>query len=174
MCLPLAAVAIGATVAGGLTSAAGQLMAGQQASAQANYSAAVARENAQQEVDAYQTERGQQVQERTNFWRKVGQVKGQQVASMGANNIDPGFGSGARMQEDTRKLAYEDASTLYQNQDQKAKSYLINASNYTAEAMADKMQGSAAKTNSYFGAVSSLLGSASQAAGMKMSGKFGG
>ena len=171
MCLPLAAAA---AIASGVTSAAGALMQGQQAKAQANYSAAVAKQNAQQEVDAYQTERGQQVQERTNFWRQVGQIRGQQNAGMAANNIDPNFGSGARLQSDTTKLAYEDATNLYTNQQKKAKSYLIDASNYTSEAIADKMQGKAAVTNSYFGAVSSLLGAASQASSLTAKAKLGG
>jgi hypothetical protein len=163
MCLPVAA---GLAIAAGVTSAAGQLMAGQQAKAQANYDASVAKENAKQEVDAYQTYRGQEVQERQNFWQKVGQVRGQQVAAMAANGIDPGFGSGERIQSDTTKLAYQDAKNLYSNQDQKAKGYLIDASNYTSEAVADKMKGKSAVTNSYFGAVSSILGAATQAAGM--------
>lgn len=170
MCVALApALALGA----GAVSAMGQVMAGQSAKAQANYNASVARENAEQEVQAYQTERGQQAQERTNFWRQVGQIKGQQVTSMAANNIDPGFGSGARLQADTQKLADEDASTLYSNEQMKDKGYLVVASNYDAESVADKAQGKAAQTNSYFGAVSSLLGAASQAAGMKAAGKFG-
>lgn len=140
-------------------------MQGQQAKAQANYSAQVAQENARQEVDAYHTERGQDVQERTNFWRQVGQIRGQQVAAMAANGIDPGFGSGARLQSDTTKLANEDATTLYSNEQQKEKGTLINATNYVDEAVADKAQGKSAVTNSYFGAVSSLLGAASSATG---------
>lgn len=163
MCLPVAA---GLAIAAGVTQAAGQLMAGQQAKAQDNYDASVAKANSQQEVDAYQTERGQQVQERQNFWQKVGQVRGQQVAAMAANGIDPGFGSGERLQKDTTTVAYQDATNLYRNQEQKAKGYLIDASNYTSEAMADKMKGKAAQTSSYFGAVGSILGAASQAYGL--------
>ena len=170
MCLPLdPALAIASAV----TSAAGQLAAGQQAKAQANYNSAVALVDAQQEVDAYQTYRGQEVQERENFWRQAGQIKGQQVAAMAANGIDPGFGSGERLQTDTTKLINEDATTLTRNQEQKAKGYLINASNYTSEAIAQKMQGKAAVTNSYFGAVSSILGGASQAFGMSAKAKGG-
>lgn len=171
MCLPLAA---GLAIASGVTSAAGALMQGQQAKAQANYNAAVARQNAQQEVDAYQTERGQWADERKQLWQRLGQVKGQQVAGMAANGIDPSFGSGARLQEDTIKLGYDDATRLYSNEQQKAKSYLIDASNYTSEAIAAKMQGSAAQTNSYFGAVSSLLGGATQAASLTKQAQFAG
>jgi hypothetical protein len=148
-------------------------MQGQQARAQANYNASVAKENARQEVDAYQTERGQEVQERQNFWRQVGQVKGQQAASMAANGIDLGFGSAARLQSDTTKLAYEDAQNLYRNEEQKRKGYLINASNYTSEAIANKMQGNAAVTNSYFGAIGSILGGASQAASLSAAARGG-
>ena len=171
MCLPLAA---GIALASGVVSAAGAVMQGQQASAQANYNAAVAKSNANQEVQAYQTERGNEVDERMRFWRQVGQIKGQQVAAMAANGIDPGFGSGARLQSDTRMLANADAQNLYRNEEMKRKGYLIDASNYTAEAMAQKMQGHAAVVNSYFGAVSSLLGGASQAASLTKAAQFGG
>ena len=170
MCIPVAA---GLAIAAGVTSAAGQLMAGQQAKAQENYNASVARANAKQEVDAYQTYRGQEVQERQNFWQKVGQIRGQQTAAMAANGIDPGFGSGARLQSDTTKLAYQDARNLYGNQERKAKGYLIDASNYASEAVADKMKGRSAVTDSYFGAVSSILGAATQAAGMSARAKGG-
>lgn len=162
MCLPLAA---GLAIASGVTSAMGALASGQQQKAQADYNAAVAKQNAAQEVAAYQDERGAQVDERTKFWRQAGQIKGQQVAAMAANGIDVGSGSAARLQEDTQTLANEDATNLYRNQQNKAKGYLINASNYTAEATAAKMQGDAAVTNSYFGAVESILGGATQAAG---------
>jgi hypothetical protein len=164
MCLPVAA---GLAIAAGVTSAAGQIMQGQQAKAQANYNASVAKENAKQEVDAYQTYRGQESQDQLNYWRRVGQTKGQQVASMAANGIDVGFGSAARVQSDTQMLANEDAKNLYSNQQQKAKGYLIDASNYTSEAVAQKMQGHDAVVNSYFGAASSILGAASQAASLK-------
>lgn len=148
-------------------------MAGQQAKAQANYSADVAKANAAQEVSAYQDERGAQVDERQRFWQQVGQIKGQQVAAMAANGIDPGFGSGARLQTDTQALADADAKNLYRNEETKSKGYLIDASNYTAEAVAQKMQGKSAVTNSYFGAVSSLLGAATQGASLSAAAKGG-
>lgn len=171
MCLPLAA---GLAIASGVTGAIGSIMQGQQQKAQASYEASVAKNNANQEVSAYQDYRGAEVDERQRFWEKVAQQKGQQAASMAANGIDLGFGSAARLQTDTQLLADADAKNLYRNQDNRAKGYLIDAGNYTAEAMAAKMRGDAAQTNSYFGAFSSLLGGATQAASLTKAASFGG
>lgn len=164
MCVPLAVAAAGAAA---VTSAAGQIVSGQYANAQAKYESAVVKQNAQQSVDAYRDYRGpdgQAQNERTQFWRKVGQIKGQNIAAMAANGIDVGVGSAERLQEDTQTAANEDFSNLASNQMQKEKGYLIDATNFTEEAKAARMRGKQALVGSYFGAAGSILGGLSQAA----------
>lgn len=153
-------------IAGGMA-AAGSLTQGYSALQQGNYESAIARQNAQlsRESAAESLKTGQK--ERRDFWRKVGSVKGQQIASMAANGIDVGYGTAERIQEDTQALADEDASTLYENIHHRTRGYTIEAANYKAESKAAKQRGRAAFVGSVFEAGSSMLGSVSQAKGMK-------
>jgi hypothetical protein len=154
-------------VAAGAVQAAGQLYQGAAANAQGKYESQVAKINAQQEVDAAHESFLTGQTERRDFWRKIGQVKGQQVASMAANGIDVGFGTAARVQDDTQMLADADATNLYRNIEQRTKGHQINASNYVSEAKADRARGRAALAGSVFSAASSLLGGFQQAAAMR-------
>lgn len=146
-------------------------MAGMQGRAQANMEAQVARRNEGLAVESYRDSRLAGQDERRDFWRKVGGIKGQQVAAMAANGIDVGFGTAERIQEDTEMLARDDAANLYRNIENRSKGYLIEASNYEAEARAAKARGKAAMTQGIFGAATSLLGAASQASSLSAKAK---
>lgn len=163
MCAPLAIVAAGAAA---VTSAAGQIMGGLQQKAQGKYEAQVANMNRGLAVDAAHQSVIAGQDERRDFWRKVSSLKGQQVAAMAANGIDVGFGSGERIQQDTQMLANDDAKNLSRQIEERTRGHLIEASNYHQQGVAAKARGKAAFTNSLFGAASSLLGGASQIAGM--------
>lgn len=166
MCLP-AVAAIPLAIASSVASAAGSLAQGAAAAGQAKYEAGVAKFNAAQEVEAAHGSVLAGQGERRDFWRKVAQVKGQQVASMAANGIEVDYGSGARLQDDTKLLAADDAANLYKNIEQRTKGHLIQATNYGMEAKAAKARAKSAKIQGYFGAATSLLGGLSQAAGLK-------
>lgn len=144
----------------------GAIAGGQQANSQAKQEADIARRNAAMEVESAHDSYLAGVGERRDYWRKVSQTKGQQIAAMAANGIDVDMGSAARLQDDTQMLANDDASNLYRNIEQRTKGHHINASNYVQEAKAAKMRGKAAKTASYFSAASSLIGAAGQAFGL--------
>jgi hypothetical protein len=154
-------------IASTAVSAAGQIAQGAQANAQGKYEAQVDKMNEGLAVDAYRTSRLNAVDEQTQFWRKVSQLKGQQVASMAANGIDVGFGSAQRLQDDTQMLANEDAARLYRGETEEQKGHLIDASNSAAAAKAARARGKAALINSYFGAASTVLGGLSQAGALK-------
>lgn len=168
MCVPLA---IGAAVAAGVTGAAGSIMQGMQGRAQGNMEAQVARRNEEMAVEGYRESRIAGQDERRDFWRKVGGIKGQQIASMAANGIEVDFGTAERIQDDTEMLARDDATNLYRNIENRSKGYLIEASNHEAEAKAAKARGKAAMTQGIFGAATSILGAASQVAGIKAKAK---
>lgn len=155
MCLPLA-------VAAGIVSAAGSLTSGIQGMVQANYEARVNKENARlsEEQARDSIDRGRD--EARSFYRQVGQVKGQEVASMAANGIDTGFGTALTVQQDTAAGADEDASNLYHNINERTRGFDINARNYREEAAAAKARGRTAMVNSVFQAGSSLMGGFSQ------------
>jgi hypothetical protein len=163
MCLPLAALPVAAAA----VSAVGSLTSGYSALQQGNYEAGVAKQNAalSREAAAESIRTGQI--EKRDFWRKIGQVKGQQVASMAANGIDVGYGTAARIQDDTQTLANEDADTLYRNQNERTRGFIIDAANYKASGKAAHRQGVSALVGSVFDAGGSLLGGFQQASAMK-------
>lgn len=168
MCLP-AAAAIPLMIASTAVSAAGQVQGGLQARAQGRYEAKVADMNRGLSVDAYQQERTSDVQNRTDFWRKVSAMKGQQIASMAANGLDVNYGAAERVQSDTSMLAQEDANRLSQQDTERAKGHLIEASNYKAQGVAALQRGKDAFTSSLFGAGSTVLGGLTQASLLRAS-----
>jgi hypothetical protein len=160
LCVPLAIAAAG-------VAAAGQLVQGYSALQQGNYEAGVAKQNAalSREAAAESIRIGQT--ERRDFWRKVGSVKGQNIAAMAANGIDVGYGTAGRIQDDTQMLANEDAATLYKNENERTRGFIIDAANYKSEAAAQKQKGIAAFTGSVLSAGSSLMGGFQQQSALK-------
>jgi hypothetical protein len=167
MCGPLALPVIAAGV-----SAAGTLVQGYTANQQGKFEAGVSKQNAAMEREAAAESIRSGQTERRDYWRKVGSVKGQQIASMAANGIDVGYGTAARIQDDTQQLANEDADTLYRNQNERTKGFIINAWNDKMEARAARARGGSALVGSVFGAASSVLGGFQQQAALKA--KMGG
>ena len=164
MCLPLLPAL---AIAGGVMQGAGALMGGMQANQQGKYESRVAKANAALEVESAHESFEAGKDERRQFWRDVGQKRGQQIAGMAANGIDLGFGAGIRTIEDTNMLANEDAAVLYKNIEQRTRGHQINANNFVSEAKAARARGKSALVGSIFGAASSVLGGVTQAAGMK-------
>lgn len=160
MCIPLAVAAAG-------MAAAGSLVGGYSALQQGNYEAGVAKQNAalSREAAAESIRTGQT--EKRDFWRKIGAVKGQNIAAMAANGIDVGYGTAARIQDDTQMQANEDAATLYKNQNERTRGFIIDSANYKASAKSAKQQGISALVGSVFDAGGSLLGGFQQQAAMK-------
>ena len=154
-------------IAAGAIQGAGSLYAGMAANARGKYESEVAKRNAEMEVEAAHESILAGRDERTAFWRKVSQVKGQQIAAMAANGIDVGFGTAERIQEDTQMLANADAKNLYRNIEERTRGHQINATNFVTEAKAARQRGRAALVGSVFSAGSSLLSGFSQAGALK-------
>jgi hypothetical protein len=160
MCIPMAVAAAAVTAAGTLVSGVQGMMA-------ANYEGELARRNAAMEVERARDSNERGRLEARAFFRDVGQIKGQQAASMAANGIDVGFGSAARTQQDTEMLAREDATSLYSNVHERTRGFDINAANFRAEAAAARQRGRSAIVNSVFQAGSSLMGGFQQHRAMR-------
>jgi hypothetical protein len=171
MCLPLAALPI---IAGGIQ-AVGSVVGGMQANAQAGYQAKVAKADAKYSAEsAHEAELQGQDQSR-QLYRHLGQVKGQQQASMAANGIDTSFGSAALLAEDTAQAGKEDAENLYHNTFMRARGYDIEGANYRSEAQAAKSRGKSALVGSLFDAAGSMMSGFQQSSAMKAKlGKTGG
>lgn len=157
MCEPASLAIASAVVAGG-----GQIYSGIYASQMAGYQAHVAQQNKDLARESAQSaiEQGQEDQRRLG--RETAQRVGSQRARMAANNIDVGFGSAARVTEDTRMLAGEDADTLAENNRRQVRSMQIDAWNFESEKRAAKAEKKSAKIGAAFGAASSALGGATQ------------
>lgn len=166
MCVPLIAIAGGAAVLGGAVSAFGQVRAGQAANAQGKYEQAVAEQNRKIELNARDDANNRGNIEQLKHWRKVAQHQGEQRAGLAASGLDLTFGSAFDLQQDTLRTGMEDSWTIGENTRREAGGFEINASNYANQGQAARMKGKAALTAGYLGAASTILGTASQVAGM--------
>lgn len=160
-------------IAAGVTAAAGSVIGGFQANSQGKYQARVDKLNSKLAAEQANQSVLQGQDEATQLYRNVGQVKGQQVASMAANGIDVGYGSADLVQQDTANLAREDAASLYRNIYNRTRGFDIDSANYRNAAKAAKAQGKAALVGSFFDAAGSLMSGFSQAGQMKAKTAFG-
>ncbi len=158
MCLPVIAAGV---------AAAGSLVQGVQGMMAANYEADVAKRNAAMEVERARDSIDRGRGEARDFYRNLGQLKGQQEAATAANGVDLGYGTPLVIQQDTVAGGQEDAGNLYRNINERTRGFEINASNYVAESRAARQRGRAAMVNSVFQAGSSLMGGFQQQSAMK-------
>jgi len=174
MCIPVAALAIGAAV----MSAAGTGIAAISANQQAKYRAAVEERNAQIEREAANQEQENTRLAALDHYRKVAQLKGQQVVGAAANGVVTDFGTAQDTVDDTSMLANEDVNRIYKQGAQAVRGRDINAWNDVAQANADRSAGSNALLGGAFNAAGTLLGGASQysklKAGMPKAPRIGG
>jgi flagellar motor component MotA len=151
-------IGIAASIAGTAISAMGQIQAGRAAQSQANYQAAVNRNNAiiaeRMATDA--RKRGVAAVDEHN--RKVAALMGRQTAVMGAAGLDLTGGSPLDILGDTAQLGRLDAMTISNNFEREALGHEAQRSNFSAEAELATMKGKSAKTASLFGAAGTIAG----------------
>lgn len=158
MCLPAAALSLIATAA----SVAGTGISALQANAQANYQAKIAERNASIEREAAQQEQENTRQAALKHYREVAQLKGQQIVGAAANGVAVDFGTAADSLADTEMLSREDVGRIYQQGAQNVRGRDIQASNYTAEAVAQRQAGKGALIKGALDATSTVLGGVQQ------------
>jgi hypothetical protein len=167
MCNP--ALIVPLIIASTAVSTAGAISSSSATANAANYQAKVNDQNA-----ALADQQARDSLDKTNIeaqrrYREQGQLKGQQEAALAANGVDLGFGSALSLQQDTAMIGAEDVGQIYKAGNERTRGYEISASNYRTEAQSNRYKASAAKTEGLFKAASSILGGASQLAGMKKS-----
>ena len=157
MCDPATLAITSAVVTAG-----GQIYSGIYASQMAGYQAQVAQQNKDLARDSAKSaiERGQEDQRRLG--RETAQRVGSQRARMAANNVDVGFGSAARVSEDTRMLASEDSNTMAENTRRQVRSMQIDAWNFESEKRSALAEKKSAKIGTAFSVASTALGGATQ------------
>ncbi len=171
---PVSAVAIGgmaASVAGGILGAGGSMYSAEAQAAQATYQAGVARVNAriaQQDAD---------------YARAAGEVEAQQVGmrgraqtgatrvGFGAGNIDTSSGSAARVLKSETELTQFDEATTRANAAKRAWGFETEQAGDVAQAGAYGVAADTSRTTGEIGAVSSLIGGASNVSSKWMQGR---
>ncbi|MFC3786686.1 hypothetical protein GGR90_002766 [Sphingopyxis italica] len=158
MCDPV----LGLTIASAAVTSAGQIQGGIYASQMSRYKAQVAEQNKQASREAANDAivRGQEQQRQLG--RDVAARVGAQEARMGANNIDPTFGSASRVILDTEMIGAEDSAALSENNRREVRARAMDAWNYESESRAARAESKQAKVAAGFAVASTLLGSATQ------------
>jgi len=156
--IPIAAAAL---------AAAGSITGGLAANAQAKYQAKIADRNASMEREAGQQELENTREAALDHYRKVGQMKGAQRARAAAGGVSVDMGTAQWVQDDTEMLGREDANRIYQQGNQNVRGHDIQASNFGAEANAQRASGKMALIKSGFDAAGSLLSGANQYSKMR-------
>lgn len=163
---PLTAIAIGATIIGGVTSADGAAKQGQAQYQAAMYQSQVATRNSQiaSANAAYTTQQGE-VAEQDN--RQQGaQLRGTQRATQAGLGQTLDTGSAGNIVSDTARAAEVDALRIRQEASRQALSFEQQSQDFTAQGQLDTSQAnqalSAGKTNAF----ATLLGTAGQVAQM--------
>lgn len=144
MCEPTTLAVLSVASAG--MAAYGQYQQGQSAEKMANYNAEVSRVKA---ADALST--GAIAEERTRA--QVRQIKGAQIAAMGASGGEVGAGSFGEILDQTTRFGELDALTVRANA-------LKTAYGFNTQAEADSLQGAMLASQGRFNAAGSLLKSA--------------
>lgn len=137
------------------------------ANAQAKYQAKIADRNAAMEREAGQQELQNTREAALDHYRKVGQMKGAQRARAAAGGVSVDYGTALALQDETEMLGREDADRIYRQGFQNVRGRDIQASNYGAEANAQRTAGTMALVKGGFDIGSSLLSAANQYSKMK-------
>lgn len=157
--IPLILSAVGAGV-----QAYSAYSAGRAQQQQANYQAAVARNNAiiaKQYADAERV-RGQRLEDVKRL--DTAQTLSKARVAAAAGNIDVNSGSALRVQEDVAMLGESDALTIRSNAARAAYGYEVQGMNYSAQAELDNRRGNEAARAGQLNAFASLIGGASSVA----------
>lgn len=166
MCDPVS-LAVASTV----VSAGSAVMGGYQQQAAAKFQAAQANQNAQLAAKQADQIQIQGADEALQLQRRIHAVSSAQTAGYAAQGLDVSFGSPADMIAGTAQMGAEDAARLRQTTQDHAQGLMIQSSNYSDSASAQKVAGSNAVTSGWMKAAGTVLSGASQIQGM---GKAGG
>jgi opacity protein-like surface antigen len=159
-----AAISANLTLASTAFQVYGQYQQGKAQQAQYDYQAQVDRNNAQiAEWQAQDALRRGEIEEKQHRI-KVGQLAGRQRSVLAASGVDVSSGSALDILGDTAELGELDALTIRSNAAREAYNYRVQASNSQASSALSSLAGQNARTSSYIGATSSLLGGATSMA----------
>lgn len=152
---------IGATLLGGLTSAFGSLIGGQDQQEMYNYQAGIANLNAQiaYQNATYASNVGeiQAAQAGLQGGQQLGKIK----AAQSASGLDVNTGSAKQIQTSQAEVIQQNTAAIRSNAARTAYNYETQAVGYKAQANLDTLAGQNARTAGVIGAFSSIVGAAS-------------
>jgi hypothetical protein len=161
----LPAIVIGATVLSTATAAYGQIQQGQAAKSQADYQAAVARNNSiiaeQKAEDAIARGAIEEQQRRELTQQRISK----QRASAAARGVEADSGSALALIEDEAGIGELDALTIRQNAAREASGLRYQGQQFSAEGQLLESTGKSARRASTISAGGTLLSGASKVAG---------
>lgn len=174
----MAVVGIGATIAGGITQAAGAKAAGQAALQQNNYQAGVAEINSKIAKQNADYARNQGEIQATQYGIKSAQRQGAIRAGQGASGVDVNTGTAVDVRESQKKISDMDLAQIRMNASKTAYDFDAQAVGFDNQAQLYKMAGANAVVAANYQATASILGTVSSVAskwtqGSQM-GMFGG
>lgn len=152
------AVGLGATLAGGMLSAAGNMQQGAAEQQMYNYRAQVARINADIDRQNAAWSRTKGEVEATQYGMKAAQQRGAIQVAQAASGLDVNSGSNKDVQNSQEKIKNMDLSTIRSNAAKVAYDYETKATMDENQASLDVMAGQNAKTAGNIKAFSSILG----------------
>jgi hypothetical protein len=150
------------TIAATAVAAVGTGVSAVQQSNASNYRAQIDDRNAKLETEAANQENENTRLSALDHYRKVAQLKGQQVAGAAGNGVVTDFGTAADNVSDTDMLANEDVNRIYKQGYQNARSRDIAAWNDRASANANRSAADGALINGAFSVGSTVLNGATQ------------
>ena len=158
-----AATALAATAGTTVLSAVGQSQQAQQQAGTANYQAQIARMNQQvaEQNAQYALQQGLAREDRQRL--KTAQLIGSQRAALAAQGSDVNTGSPLDIVGDTARAGESDALTIYNNAQQQAHGYEVQAAGYGGQANRFATDAANTMANLPFSVGSSLLGGAKRA-----------
>lgn len=143
------ALSAGASAYGGIQTNRAERYAG----AVADQNAEIARKNS-----AITMEQGEEEQRRQ--YQRTAALRGQQIAAFASQGFDVSFGSPADIITDTAVLGEADAGRLREASTARVNSFLVEASNYRAEAEGHRQAGTTALVTGFLKAGATALGGA--------------
>jgi hypothetical protein len=166
---PISMMIIGSVISAGTS-----IMGGMQQKDQANYQAAVARNNAEiAKRNAVYAEQVGVRREQEEIY-KVRDIVGATKAAQGASGLSVGVGSGADVIGSTSGLGLLSVANVRDVSAREAYGFRVQETNFENEAKAAKVAGKNAMMSGFIGAATSLIGGATQVgkmqAGMRTSG----
>jgi hypothetical protein len=170
MAQAMAVVGIGATIAGGITQAAGARAAGQATLAQNNYQAGIAEINskiAKQNADYARTTGEIQA---TQYGIKAAQRSGMIRAGQGASGIDVNSGTAVDVRASQAKTTAMDLAQIRRNAAKTAYDFDTQSVGFDNQAALYKMAGANAVTAANYQATASILGTVSSVSSKWMQG----